>query len=151
VERIRQYRCCTLSMGTIVTDFTVYYCGSSCPVVNSHVAFTRVPAKPNFFACVPFRYSGIALVSSTGDALPLLRAVIIGALSSTLLRGVRLFRPLTEFMTNSSLNRTRKKNVIYLSSKELRNIVSLCQCETDNSCILIGEKGNVYANRIRTA
>lgn len=59
-----------------------------CPVVNSHVAFTRVPAKPNFFACVPFRHGGIALVSSTNDALPLLRVVIIGALSSRLLRGV---------------------------------------------------------------
>lgn len=42
-----------------------YYCGSSCPVVNSHVAFTRVPAKPNFFACVPFCHVSIAPVSST--------------------------------------------------------------------------------------
>lgn len=32
-------------MGTIVTDFTVYYC--SCLAANSHVAFTRgVPAAP---------------------------------------------------------------------------------------------------------
>lgn len=32
------------TMGTIVTDFTDYYC--SCLAAYSHVAFTRVPSSP---------------------------------------------------------------------------------------------------------
>jgi hypothetical protein len=80
VERIPQYRCCTLwelllqiLQSLSLSISLLFHC--FCSAVNSHVAFTCVPAKPNFFfACV----SPLVL---SGASAPL-RGAIIGPLSS---------------------------------------------------------------------
>lgn len=139
------------TMGTIVTDFTVYYC--SCPAVNSHVAFT-CPRGAELLRVSHSVGTPRSVPRPRGAHIRSFSSPVVGALSSgPLTSRARIFRfpavPYVKRRTRRDVEREKRRGKKQGENHSTLNVYVSVKRRRQLACIM-GRKEGVL-NIIETA